>query len=39
VIAMVGRGDQSNCGIRQVYVRARRPTLREGANSRELVGE
>ena len=29
VIAMVGRGDQSNCRILQVDVRARRPTLRE----------
>jgi hypothetical protein len=29
VIAMVGRGDQSTCGILQVYVRARRPALRE----------
>jgi hypothetical protein len=29
VIAMVGRGDPSNCRILQVDVRARRPALRE----------
>ena len=39
VIAMVGRGDQSNCRILQVDVRARRPALRGRSNSRELVGE